>query len=94
MKIFLILVDLITKPHQVDTSNIFKKNLIKEPKCYNNSEKPALIDLIIINKPRNFQYSCAYETDLLDLQKMTSSFKNFHKDKTSVCLSKNVRESS
>lgn len=44
-----------------------KKNLIKETKYINNPEKPALVDLFIINKLKNFQYSRAYETDLSDL---------------------------
>ena len=38
------------------------KSLIKVPKCYKNPDSPSCIDLILTNKPRNFQNSCVIET--------------------------------
>ena len=46
------------------------KSLIKERTCYNNPNKPC-IDLILTNKPPNFQHSCVIETGLSDFHKMT-----------------------
>ena len=34
------------------------KSLIKVPTCYKNPENPSCIDLILTNKPRNFQNLC------------------------------------
>ena len=47
------------------------KNLIKEPTCFKNPEKPTIIDLILTNKPKCFQHSCTYETGISDFHKMT-----------------------
>ena len=47
------------------------KSLIKELTCYKNPNKTSWIDLILTNKPRNFQHSCVIETGLSDVQKMT-----------------------
>ena len=47
------------------------KNLIKEPTCYKNPEKPTIIDLILTNKRKCFQHSCTYETGIYDFHKMT-----------------------
>ena len=42
------------------------KSLIKVLTCYKNPESPGSIDLILTNKPRNFQKSCVIETSLSD----------------------------
>ena len=47
------------------------KNLIKEPTCYKNPNKPSCIDLILTNKPQSFQHSYLIETGLSDFHKMT-----------------------
>ena len=43
------------------------RNLINEPTCYKNSEKPTCIDLIITNQATLFQHSTVFETRLSDL---------------------------
>ena len=52
-----------------DTHNL--KNLIKEPTCYKNLNKPSCIDLMLTNKPRSFKHSCLIETGLSDFHRMT-----------------------
>ena len=47
------------------------KNLIKEPTCYKNSEKPTCIDLMLTNQPTLFLRSAALETGLSDLHLLT-----------------------
>ena len=51
-----------------DTYNL--KNLIKEPTCYKNPNKPTCIDLMLTNKPRSFKHSCVIETGLSDFHRM------------------------
>ena len=46
-------------------------NLIREPTCYKNPEKPSCIDLILTNKPHSFQNSGVIETGLSDFHRMT-----------------------
>ena len=46
-------------------------NLIKEPTCYKNVDKPTSIDHILTNHVRSFQYSGIYETGLSDFHKLT-----------------------
>ena len=45
-------------------------SLIKEPTCYKNPDNPSCIDLILTNKPLNFQNSCVAETGLSDFHRM------------------------
>ena len=45
-------------------------NLIREPTCYKNSEKPSFIDLMLRNKPHSFQNSGVIETGLSDFHRM------------------------
>ena len=53
------------------------KSLIKEPTCYKNPEKPACIDLILTNSPRQFQATLTQKTGLSDFHKMTvAAFKS------------------
>ena len=47
------------------------KNLINEVTSYKNTNKPSCIDLILTNRPRSFQNSCALETGLSDFHNMT-----------------------
>ena len=47
------------------------KCLIKEPKCYKNSENLSCIDLILTNNAKCFQSSCVVETGLSDFHRMT-----------------------
>ena len=46
-------------------------NLIIEPTCYKNSEKPICIDLILTNQPSLFQCSAVLETGLSDFYLLT-----------------------
>ena len=46
-------------------------NLIREPTCYKNPEKPSCIDLILTNKPHSFQNLGVIETGLSDFHRMT-----------------------
>ena len=69
------------------------KNLIKELKCYKNSEKPICIDLILTNQPTLFQHSTVLETGLSDFHLLTvTEFKvNFQKCKPHVFTYWNYR---
>ena len=46
-------------------------NLVKEPKCYKNVDKPTSIDLILTNHARCFQHSGIHEAGLSDFHKLT-----------------------
>ena len=47
------------------------QNLIKDPTCFKNSEKPTIIDHILTNHPRCFQYSRVYKAGLSDFRRPT-----------------------
>ena len=47
------------------------KSLIKVPTCFKSVDNPSCIDLILTNKPHNFQYSKAFETGLSDFHFLT-----------------------
>ena len=47
------------------------KNLINEPTCYKNSEKPTCIDLMLTNQPILFQRSAALDAGLSDFHLLT-----------------------
>ena len=47
------------------------KNLITEPTCYKNSEKPTCIDLILTDQPTLFQQSTVLKTGLSDSHLLT-----------------------
>ena len=51
------------------------KSLIKQPTCCKN---PCCIDLILTNKPENFQSTCVIETGLSDFYRMTPSVLKMH----------------
>ena len=57
------------------------KNLIKQPTCYKNPDKPSCIDFILTNVPCMFQSTCVIETGLSDfhLMMMTVMRKTFKK---------------
>ena len=66
-------------------------NLIKEHTCFKNPENPSCIDLILINRPSNFQNACcAIETSLSDFYKMTFAAmrKHFQKYKPRLIKSR------
>ena len=46
------------------------ENLINDPTCYKNPNNPSLIDIILTNRKRSFQYSKTIETGLSDHHKM------------------------
>ena len=46
------------------------KNLITDPTCYKSQTNPSLIDVILTNRKRSFQYSQTIETGLSDHHKM------------------------
>ena len=55
------------------------KNLIKDPTCFKNPEKPTIIDYILTNHPRFFQHSGVCETGLSDFHKLTlTALKVYH----------------
>ena len=47
------------------------KNLIKEPTCFKSLENLTCIDLILTNRPKCFQNSNVFETELSDFRKLT-----------------------
>ena len=62
------------------------KNFIKDKTCLKSPNKPSCIDLIITNRPKNFQNSMVIETGLSDLNKMciTVMKMNYSKHKFSI----------
>ena len=48
-------------------------NLVKQPTCFKNPEKPRCIDLILTNRPKSFQTTSVIETGLSDFHRMTVS---------------------
>ena len=69
------------------------KNLINEPTCYKNSEKPTCIDLILTNQPTLFQRSAVLETGLSDFHLLTvTEFKmSFQKCKPRIITYRNYK---
>ena len=53
-------------------------NLIKQPTCFKNPEKPSFIDLILTNTPKSFQSTCVIETGLSNFHRMTVSVLKMH----------------
>ena len=53
-------------------------NLIKQPTCFKNPEKPSCIDLTLTNRPKSFQTTCVIETGLSDFHRMTVSVLKMH----------------
>ena len=46
-------------------------NLIKQPTCFKNPEKPSCIDLILTNRSKSFQTTCVIETGCSNFHRMT-----------------------
>ena len=61
------------------------KNLVKEPTCF-LSGNPRCIDLILMNRGRNFQHTTAIETGLSDFHEMVVTVlkASFDKQKPNV----------
>ena len=47
------------------------KSLIKTLTCFKSTENPSCIDLILTNRPHNFQHSAVLETGLSDFHLLT-----------------------
>ena len=50
----------------------------KQPTCYKNSEISSCIDLILINKGKSFQSTCALRTGSSDCYRMTIFVTKMH----------------
>ena len=50
-------------------------NLIKDPTCFKNSDKPSRIDLLLTNFPKSLLKSQTLETGLSDFHKLTHKLK-------------------
>ena len=62
----------ISNPHMSEFCALYNfTNIIKEPTCYKNVNKPTSIDHILTNHARCFQYSGIYEMGLSDFRKLT-----------------------
>ena len=68
-------------------------SLIDKPTCYKNFDKPAWIELILINKPSYFHHSNVFETGLSDFHLLTvTNFKmGFQKLKPQVKTDRNYK---
>ena len=53
-------------------------NLIKDPTCFKNPDKPSCIDLLLTNFPKSFLKSQTLETGLSDFHKLTLTFLKIH----------------
>ena len=53
-------------------------NLIKDPTCFKNPDKPSCIDLLLTNFPKSFLKSPTLETGLSDFHKLTLTVLKIH----------------
>ena len=72
---FILFGDFNSEMHE-DAMNVFcatynLKNLVNEPTCFKNADNPSCIDLILTNKPLNFQMTSVIETGISDFHKLT-----------------------
>ena len=64
-----------SNPHISEFCTVYSfTNLIKEPTCYKNVDKPKSIDNILTNYSRWFQNSGIYETGLSDFHTVLKMF--------------------
>ena len=57
---------------------------MKDNTCFKNPLKHSCIDLIITNRPKNFQNSVTVETGLSDFHKMTLTVMEVSYKKTNI----------
>ena len=94
---FILLGDLDSEPTEStvrDFCEIFGcKNLIKDNTCLKNPLKPSSIDLIITNRPKNFQNSVKVEPGLSDFHKITLTVMKvfYEKQKTNIVTYPNYK---
>ena len=53
-------------------------NLIKDPTCFKNPDRPSCIDLLLTNFPKSFSKSQTLETGLSDFHKLTLTVLKIH----------------
>ena len=53
-------------------------NLIKDPTCFKNPDKPSRIDLLLTNFPKSFLKSQTLEAGLSDFYKLTLTDLKIH----------------
>ena len=70
------------------------KNLINEPTCFKNPEKPICIDLILTNQPTYFQLSTVLETGLsvFNLVTVTEFRMGFMKSKPRIIAHRDYKK--
>ena len=61
-------------------------NLIKDPTCFKNPDKPSCIDLILTNFPKSFLKSQTLETGLSDFHKLTLTVLKIHYKKKPLVI--------
>ncbi len=63
----------ITESSMIDFMNMHNlKNLISDPTCFKNPDRPTSIDVMLTNKFKSFKFSNAIETGLSDFHMMTN----------------------
>ena len=71
---YIVIVNFNVEPYSKEMSSFcdtFDLNsLVKKPTCYKNPDNLSYIDLILTNKPSNFQSSCVAETGLSGFHRM------------------------
>ena len=74
---FILLGDFNSEPCEQPMKDFFYvyncQNIIKEKTCFKNPHSPSCIDLIITNRPKNFQNSTVIKTCLSDFHKIPST---------------------
>ena len=94
---FILLGDLNSEPTKSAVRDFCKiyscKNVIKDNTCFKNPSKPSYIDLIITNRPKNFQNSVTVETRFPDFDKMTLTVMKVFckKQKTNIATYRNYK---
>ena len=64
----------IDDPHIKSVCETYRfKSFIKDPTCFENTENPSCIDLLLTNSPYSFQNSCVIGTGVSDFHEMVVS---------------------